>query len=82
DAPTNCERAHRVANQNRVIARPRKDQEVFVVLKFQKPQELSIGTQQRKIIDRTLKQFFANNPRLDAVEVEELRFDPSTSSVG
>ncbi|KAF9993320.1 hypothetical protein BGZ80_010561 [Entomortierella chlamydospora] len=82
DALASSEHARREANQNRVMSRPRKDQEVFVVLKFQKPQELPIGgfrifTQQRKIIDRTLSQFFANNPKLDAIEVEELRFDHS-----
>ncbi|KAF9206413.1 hypothetical protein BGZ49_002504 [Haplosporangium sp. Z 27] len=32
----------------------------------------------RKAVDRTLNQFIADIPKLDAVEVEELRFDRST----
>ncbi|KAF9149372.1 hypothetical protein BGX20_006008, partial [Mortierella sp. AD010] len=82
DALANSEYARREANQNRVISRPCKEQEVFVVLKFQKPQPPPVGgfrifAQQRKVVDRRLKQFIADNPELDAVEVEELRFDRS-----
>ncbi|KAF8979635.1 hypothetical protein BGZ46_005197 [Entomortierella lignicola] len=32
----------------------------------------------RKAVDRTLSQFIADIPKLDTVEVEELRFDRST----
>ncbi|KAF9349213.1 hypothetical protein BGX26_012444 [Mortierella sp. AD094] len=82
DALVNCERARQEANHNRVLPRPPKGQEVFAVLKFQKPQSLPVGgfrifTQQRKTIDGNLKQFIADNPELDAVEIERLRFDPS-----
>ncbi|KAF9910907.1 hypothetical protein BX616_010752 [Lobosporangium transversale] len=82
DAFVNCERALQEANQNRVLPRPSKDQEIFVVLKFQKPQPLPVGgfrifAQQRKLIDGRVKQFITDNPELDAIEVKELRFDPS-----
>ncbi|KAF9896135.1 hypothetical protein BX616_008069 [Lobosporangium transversale] len=82
DALANSERARREANQDRVISRPCKEQEVFVILKFQKPQPSPVGgfrifAQQRKVVDRRLKQFIADNPELDAVDVEELRFDRS-----
>ncbi|KAF9426122.1 hypothetical protein BGZ76_002902 [Entomortierella beljakovae] len=82
DALANSEHSRREANQNRVISRPRKEQEVFAVLKFQKPQDLPTGgfrifAQQRKVIDHTLDQFIADNPKLAAIEVKELRFDPS-----
>ncbi|KAG0007669.1 hypothetical protein BGZ80_004381 [Entomortierella chlamydospora] len=82
DALANSERARQEANQNRVLTRPHRKQEVFVVLRFQKPQPLPVGgfrifALQRKAVDRTLTQFVADNPELDAAEVEELRFDRS-----
>ncbi|KAF8970750.1 hypothetical protein BGZ46_010403 [Entomortierella lignicola] len=78
----NSERARQEANRNRVLPRPPKDQEVFVVLRFKKPQPLPVGgfrifAQQRKLIDIKVNQFIADNPELDAVKVKELRFDPS-----
>ncbi|KAF9426274.1 hypothetical protein BGZ76_002837 [Entomortierella beljakovae] len=81
-ARLNAERACLEANRDRVLSRPRGIQEVFVVLKFQNPQPLPIGgyrlfALQRKTVDRTLDQFIADNPELDAIEVEELRFDRS-----
>ncbi|KAF9899955.1 hypothetical protein EC991_008113 [Linnemannia zychae] len=82
DALATSEEARRAANRNRVIARPESKQEVFVVLKFRRPQPLPEGAYrlfalQRKAVERTLDQFIANNPDLDAVEMDELRFDRS-----
>jgi hypothetical protein len=52
------------------------------VLKFRQSQPLPIGgyrlfALQRKSVDRTLDHFIAENPELDAIEVNELRFDRS-----
>ena len=82
DALVASEEARRAANRDRVIARPESKQEVFAVLKFRRPQPLPVGAYrlfalQRKAVERTLDQFIANNPDLDAVEVDELRFDRS-----
>ncbi|KAF8954664.1 hypothetical protein BGZ46_002861 [Entomortierella lignicola] len=76
------ESALREADENRVISRPPGEQEVFAVLRFKKPQPLPVGgfrifTVQQKSIGGRLKNFVAENPELDAVEVEELRFDNS-----
>ncbi|KAF9138498.1 hypothetical protein BGX20_007772, partial [Mortierella sp. AD010] len=62
DALANSERARQEANQNRVLTRPHRKQEVFVVLRFQKPQSPPVGgfrifALQRKAVDRTLTQF-------------------------
>ncbi|KAF8926156.1 hypothetical protein BGZ47_002886 [Haplosporangium gracile] len=70
------------ANRDRVIARPDSKQEVFTVMKFRRPQLLPVGAfrlfaLQRKAVRSTLDQFIAKNPDLDAVEVDELRFDRS-----
>ncbi|KAG0001432.1 hypothetical protein BGZ80_003447 [Entomortierella chlamydospora] len=81
-ALVNTERTLQEANQNRVLPRPPKDQEIFIVLKFNNLQPSPVGgfrifAQQRKVIDGRIKQFITDNPELDAVEVKELRFDPS-----
>ncbi|KAF8976745.1 hypothetical protein BGZ46_007989 [Entomortierella lignicola] len=81
-ARLNSERACQEANSDRVLSRPHRKQEVFVVLKFRNPQPLPIGgyrffALQRKAVDHTLNHFIAENPELDAVEVDELRFDRS-----
>ncbi|KAG0369535.1 hypothetical protein BGZ54_009678 [Gamsiella multidivaricata] len=73
DALANTERARQAANL---------DREVFVVLKFRSPQPLPVGgyqlfTRQRKDVERSLKRFIAKNPELDAVIMDELRFDRS-----
>ncbi|KAF9425769.1 hypothetical protein BGZ76_003081, partial [Entomortierella beljakovae] len=78
----NSKRARQEANLNRVLLRPPKDQEVFVVLTFRKPLQLPVEgfrifAQQQKLIKSRVNQFIANNPELEAVEVKELRFDPS-----
>ncbi|KAF9999548.1 hypothetical protein BGZ80_002866 [Entomortierella chlamydospora] len=70
------------ANRDRVLPRPLKEQEVFVVVKFQIPQKLSIGgfrifTLQRQTVDRRLKKLIADNNKLGSVELKMLRFDPS-----
>ncbi|KAF8922905.1 hypothetical protein BGZ58_003602 [Dissophora ornata] len=77
-----AERARQTANRERVLMRSPRQQEVFVVLKFRSPQPLPIGgyrlfTVQRKAVDRKLSQFIADNRELDAVVMDELRFDPS-----
>ncbi|KAF8928765.1 hypothetical protein BGZ47_001447 [Haplosporangium gracile] len=82
DALVASEEARRAANRDRVIARPESKQEVFAVLKFRRSQPLPEGAYrlfalQRKAVERTLDQFIANNPDLDAVEMDELRFDRS-----
>ncbi|KAK3837957.1 MAG: hypothetical protein JOS17DRAFT_732280 [Linnemannia elongata] len=82
DALAASEAARRAANRDRVIARPKSKQEVFAVLKFRCPQPLPVGAYhlfalQRKTVRSTLDQFIAKNPDLDAVEVDELRFDRS-----
>jgi hypothetical protein len=82
DALVASEAARRAANRDRVIARPESKQEVFAVLKFRRPQPLPVGAYrlfalQRKAVRSTLDQFIAKNPDLDAVEVDELRFDRS-----
>ncbi|KAG0374333.1 hypothetical protein BGX24_010523 [Mortierella sp. AD032] len=82
DALTASETARRTANRDRVIARPESKQEIFAVLKFRRPQPLPVGAYrlfalQRKAVRSTLDQFVAKNPDLDAVEVDELRFDRS-----
>ncbi|KAF9159338.1 hypothetical protein BGX21_008292 [Mortierella sp. AD011] len=67
----NTRAALQEANRNRPVDRPHIEQEeVFAVLKFKNPQPLPA-------VDRTLNQFIADNPELDAVEVEELRFNHS-----
>ncbi|KAF9434784.1 hypothetical protein BGZ76_007423 [Entomortierella beljakovae] len=81
-ALVNSERARLEANCDRVLSRPYDKQEVFVVLKFRKLQPLPIGgyrffALQRKAVDRTLDQFITDNPELDVIEVESLRFDRS-----
>lgn len=78
----NTQDALAAANRNRVIPRPESKQEVFVVLKFRHPQPLPVDAfrlfaRQRKSIQATLDQFIKGNPDLDAVEVDELRFDRS-----
>jgi hypothetical protein len=82
DALAACEAARRAANLDRVIARAESKQEVFAVLKFRRPQPLPVGAYrlfalQRKAVRSTLDQFIAKNPDLDAVEMDELRFDRS-----
>ncbi|KAF9435901.1 hypothetical protein BGZ76_005295, partial [Entomortierella beljakovae] len=78
DALVNSERARLEANRNRVLPRLPKEQEVFVVVKFQTPQpRFRIFTMQRRTVDRTLKQFIAENADLDPIELKKLRFDPS-----
>ncbi|KAG0196495.1 hypothetical protein BGX33_001574 [Mortierella sp. NVP41] len=82
DALAASEAARRAANHDRVIARPESKREVFVVLKFRRPQPLPVGAfrlfaLQRKTVRSTLDQFINKNPDLDAVEVDELRFDRS-----
>ncbi|KAK3834996.1 MAG: hypothetical protein J3R72DRAFT_451951 [Linnemannia gamsii] len=82
DALTNSERARQEANRDRILTRPPRQQEVFVVLKFRSPQPLPVGgyrlfTLQQKAVDRTLNQFKADNPELDAIVMNELRFNRS-----
>ncbi|KAG0344293.1 hypothetical protein BGZ54_005925, partial [Gamsiella multidivaricata] len=82
DALANSKRACRAANLDRILTRPPKQQEVFVVLKFRSPQPLPVGgyrlfTLQRKAVERTVNQFIADNLELDAVVMDELRFDRS-----
>ncbi|KAG0376615.1 hypothetical protein BGX24_007473 [Mortierella sp. AD032] len=82
DALTNSERARQEANRDRILTRPPRQQEVFIVLKFQSPQPLPVGgynlfTLQRKAVDRTLNQFKADNLELDAIVMDELRFNCS-----
>ncbi|KAF9354652.1 hypothetical protein BGX26_007513 [Mortierella sp. AD094] len=81
-ALANSERARQAANRDRVLPRPHGKQEIFVVFKFQNPQELPIGRYrlfavQRNAVNGAIKQFKTKNPELDAVEIEELRFDRS-----
>ncbi|KAF8967582.1 hypothetical protein BGZ46_000132 [Entomortierella lignicola] len=81
-ARLNTERICLEANRDRVLSRPHRKQEVFVVLKFREPQPLPIGgyrlfALQRKAVKSTLDQFIADNPELDAIEVDELHFDRS-----
>jgi len=79
----NTKNALVAANRERVLLpRPKNKQEVFAVLKFRNPQPLPVGAfclfvLQQKAVKSTLDQFTADNPDLDAVEVEELRFDGS-----
>ncbi|KAI7825253.1 hypothetical protein BC939DRAFT_126071 [Gamsiella multidivaricata] len=82
DALANTERARQAANLDRVLARPARQQEVFVVLKFRSPQPLPVGgyqlfTRQQKDVERSLKRFISDNPELDAVVMDKLRFDRS-----
>ncbi|KAF9403399.1 hypothetical protein BGZ94_004622 [Podila epigama] len=82
DALVASEHARQEANLDRVLARPPREQEVFVVLKFRSPQPLPVGgyrlfTLQEKAVERTLNQFIADHPELDAVVMDELRFDRS-----
>ncbi|KAG0282949.1 hypothetical protein BGZ98_006543, partial [Dissophora globulifera] len=82
DAHANSERARLAANRERVLMRPPRQQEVFVVLKFRSPQPLPVGgyrlfTLLQRAVERTLSQFIADNPDLDAVVMDELRFDRS-----
>ncbi|CAO3572370.1 unnamed protein product [Mortierella alpina] len=82
EALANSERARQAANLDRILARPPRQQEVFVVLKFQSPQPLPVGgyrlfTLQEKAVERTLNQFIADNPELDAVVMDRLRFNRS-----
>ncbi|KAI8599791.1 hypothetical protein EDD21DRAFT_378937 [Dissophora ornata] len=82
-ARANSEQARQGANRDRVLARPPRQQEVFVVLKFRSPQPLPDGgyrlfTLKRDAVDRTLSQAIAGKlSELDAVEMDELRFDRS-----
>ncbi|KAF9414398.1 hypothetical protein BGZ76_004878 [Entomortierella beljakovae] len=76
----NCKDALANSEQARLEANLDRGQEVFVVLRFQKPQPLPVGafrlfTLQRKAADRTLDRFIADHPELDVVE--ELRFERS-----
>lgn len=85
DALVNSERARQTVNLDRVLPRPRREQEVFVVLRFQQPQPLPVGGYHlsilwRKVMDRILSQLIADNSELDAAVVEELRFDRSPRS--
>ncbi|KAF9196901.1 hypothetical protein BGZ49_002670, partial [Haplosporangium sp. Z 27] len=78
DALANSERARQEANGNRVLARPYKEQEVFVVMKLQTLQpRFRIFRIQRRRVKRVLKQFSDDNGELNPVEVRELRFDLS-----
>ncbi|KAF9090091.1 hypothetical protein BGX29_011681 [Mortierella sp. GBA35] len=82
DALTNSERARQESNRDRILTRPPRQQEVFVVLKFRSPQPLPVGgyrlfTLQQKAVDRTLNQFKADNPELDAIVMDKLRFNRS-----
>ncbi|KAG0310252.1 hypothetical protein BGZ99_000555 [Dissophora globulifera] len=82
DALANSERARQAANLDRIVKRLPRDQEVFVVLKLQSPQPLPTGgyrlyTLQRKTVDPILNKFIADKPKLDAVVMNELRFDRS-----
>ncbi|KAK3836816.1 MAG: hypothetical protein J3R72DRAFT_450219 [Linnemannia gamsii] len=82
DALANSERARQEANRDRILTRPPRQQEVFVVLKFRSPQPLPVGgyrlfTLQQKAVDRTLDQFKTDNPELDAIVMDELRFNRS-----
>lgn len=82
DSLANSERARQAANLDRILTRPPRQQEVFVVLKFRSPQPLPIGgyrlfTLQQKAVERTLNQFIAENLELDAVVMDKLRFDHS-----
>lgn len=82
DALVASERARQEANLDRILARPPRQQEVFVVLKFRSPQSLPVGgyrlfTLREKAVERTLNQFIADHPELDAIVMDELRFDRS-----
>ncbi|KAF8930931.1 hypothetical protein BGZ47_000326 [Haplosporangium gracile] len=82
DALAASEEARRAANRDRILTRPPRQQEVFVVLKFRSPQPLLVGgyrlfTLQQKAVDRALIQFKADNPELDAIVLDELRFNRS-----
>ncbi|KAF9416666.1 hypothetical protein BGZ76_004617 [Entomortierella beljakovae] len=77
-ALANSECARLEANRDRVLSRPQGKQRFL----FRKPQPLPVGgyrffALQRKAVDRTLNQFILDNPDLDAVETEGLRFDRS-----
>ncbi|KAF9969244.1 hypothetical protein BGZ73_008506 [Actinomortierella ambigua] len=79
DALATSETARHAANLDRIVARPPRQQEVFIVLKFRSPQPLPVGgyrlfTLQQKAVERTLNQFIADNPELDAVVMDKLRF--------
>ncbi|KAF9353562.1 hypothetical protein BGX26_008665 [Mortierella sp. AD094] len=70
------------ANRHRVIDRPHRNQEVFVILKFQQPQPLPDGAyrlfwRQQKAVDRVLDELIAKNPKFGAIRMEELRFECS-----
>ncbi|KAF8922867.1 hypothetical protein BGZ58_003644 [Dissophora ornata] len=81
-ARANSDQARQAANRERVLMRPPRDQEVFVVLKFQLPQPLPDGgyrlfTVRKKAIDRTLRQFIADKPEFGAAVMQDLRFEGS-----
>ncbi|KAF9369651.1 hypothetical protein BGX21_005847, partial [Mortierella sp. AD011] len=74
------------ANRHRVHPRPDEQrEEVFVVLRFRQPKQLPDGkwlsyhflARQRKAIDKVIENYKAKHPELDAVEIEELRVDPT-----
>ncbi|KAF9184213.1 hypothetical protein BGZ51_003500, partial [Haplosporangium sp. Z 767] len=79
----NTEAARANSNRERVVMRQPRFQEVFVVLKFRSPRPLSDGggyqlfTRQKRAVDRALSQFITKNPELDAVVMDELRFESS-----
>ncbi|KAG0300828.1 hypothetical protein BGZ98_008838 [Dissophora globulifera] len=77
-ARANSERARLAANQERVLKRPPRHQEVFVVLKFRSPVGgYRLFTLQQKSEKRTLDQFITDNPELDATIMDSLRFERS-----
>ncbi|KAF8923774.1 hypothetical protein BGZ58_002532 [Dissophora ornata] len=81
-ARANSEQLRLAGSRERVLMRRPQHQEVFVVLKFRSPRALPDGgyrlfTLQQKAVDRTLRQFIANNPELDAVVMDELQFEGS-----
>ncbi|KAF8984799.1 hypothetical protein BGZ46_007037 [Entomortierella lignicola] len=71
------------ANRHRVHPRPdEKQEEVFVILRFRQPKPLPDGAyhflaRQRKVVDQVIENYKAKHPELDAVEMEELRVDPT-----
>ncbi|KAG0243751.1 hypothetical protein BG011_003084, partial [Mortierella polycephala] len=82
-ARANSEQLRLAGNRERVVMRQPRFQEVFVVLKFRSPRPLSDGggyqlfTRQKRAVDRALSQFITKNPELDAVVMDELRFESS-----
>lgn len=82
DAIATTKRALQAANRDRIVARRPREQDVFVVLKFQKLMPLPIGAYRiswcsAKPMKIHWSSFIADRPELDVIEMEGLHFDRS-----